>query len=92
MLQIDHLAKIVNGDSSSNNFNSLIETGFYSANLNYSNSPENITALVNLLVINGNDIIHQIIFRSANNIYIRRYKKSSSSWDAWYNYVGTIVT
>lgn len=71
-------------DNSDHDFDSFTETGFYSVMFDYQNAPAYFDGMNgNLLVINGAAIIHQIVFRGSDWIYMRRYQKSSSSWSVW---------
>lgn len=55
------------------------------------NSPTNNAFILN--VYDGvNSTVQVLIPFNGNNIFIRRYQKSSNTWRAWYQYTGTEMT
>ena len=80
------MGKFLNGDTSSNDFNNYLSSGFYFVTSNMSNSPWSGVGLDvgNMLVIASENFIHQVIFFGAMTIFMRRFKISDANWSSWY--------
>lgn len=72
------------GDISSNDCNSMVQTGFYSINGSMANTPFPYnTDNGNMIVIRGSYVVLQLAFYSNSKMFIRRKPHQENIWNNW---------
>ena len=77
--------------SSTDDLNSITETGIYGISTSPANAPESIAYCTLIVQKSSSDSIRQMIFKQSV-LYLRNYGGSPAAWQSWYKFSGSIVS